>query len=152
MTFRAIRMFLKCILTKSSHLNFEACLSSMSWTVGHGCCWSRALWLLWCLSRADLSATEAGLLRHSPPARLILHATGIISIDHGCRSVCRWLHRSVSLIIHSYSSSGDPCSCPGLSCSLPSCPSHCHPLSSPLTCTFSCLRSHLLSRTHFFLN
>lgn len=39
-------------------------------------------------------------------ALLILHATGISSIDHGCRSVCRCLHRSVSLITHSRSSAG----------------------------------------------
>lgn len=87
----------------------------------------------------------------SPPARLILHATGIVFIDHGCRGACRWLHRSVPLITHSYSSSGDAGSCPDLSYWRSSCPSHSRPLSSPLTCTFPCLLSHLLSHTHFLI-
>lgn len=63
------------------------------------------LLVLWPFSRADLTKSEADLLR-SPllPACLILHANGISSIDHGCRSVCRCLHRSVCLITHSHSS------------------------------------------------
>lgn len=47
-----------------------------------------------------VSATEADLLGvPSPPTALppILHAT---AIDHGCRGVCRCLHRSVGLITH----------------------------------------------------
>lgn len=90
----------------------------------------------------------------SPPACLILHATGIISIDHGCRSVCRWLHRSVSLITHSYSSSGRRLLLPRpLLLCLPSCSFHTHslPLLSPCLLLYPCSISHLLPHTHFLI-
>lgn len=85
----------------------------------------------------------------SPPACLILHATGISTIDHGCRSVCRCLHRSVSLITHSHSSARLLISPRPLSLCLPSCSSLSLllvPLLSPSTRSLSLLLSH----THFF--
>ncbi len=119
----------------------------MSCAIGHGRWWCSALLALWPVGRADLTASEADLLR-SPllPARLILHATGIGSIDHGCRSVCRCLHRSVSLITHSQSSARllilpRPLSLFLLSCSSLSCASPCF-LLPPVRSLF-CFLTHI---------
>lgn len=90
---------------KVCHLHLAMNSSPVSCAIRHGWWWCSTLLELLPFNRADLTASKADLLR-SPllTARLILHATGISSIDHGCRSVCRCLHRSVTLITHSHSS------------------------------------------------
>lgn len=111
------KLWLKYLHTKSLFSRKPVTTSVLChWTV------VRCLLVLWPFSRADLTVSEADLLR-SPllPACLILHATGISSIDHGCRSVCRCLHRSVSLITHSHSSAGLLISARPLSLCLPFC-------------------------------
>lgn len=127
---------------KICHLYLAASPSPVSCAIGHGWRWCSALLVLWPFSRADLTVSEADLLR-SPvlPACLILHATGISSIDHGCRSVCRCLHRSVSLITHSHSSARLLISPRPLSLCLPLVPPSLVPL---------CARSLSVSLSHTF--
>lgn len=90
---------------KICHLYLAMISSPLSCATGHGWWWCSTLLELLPFSGACLTVSKADLLR-SPllAVRLILHATGISSIDHGCRSVCRCLHRSVTLITHSHSS------------------------------------------------
>ena len=128
------------------HLYLAASLSPVSCAIGHGCWWCAALLVLWpftgpiCLSERGRSSEVP-----SPPARLILHASAISSIDHGCRRVCRCLHRSVSLITHPYSSARLLISPRPLSLLHPSS----SPLSCPLAFSFHCSLSFAL--THIFL-
>lgn len=59
-----------------------------------------------CISSVAFQPTDSDWVRliFGGPAPLLLHASGISSIDHSCHGVCRCLHRSVSLITHSESS------------------------------------------------